>query len=123
MSTQVQSFDYSVDLLRSVLWAYNEAENLQGLLNAKQTWYDKNHVEFWESWITDVFDLRTANDFGLSVWAVILDLPLFGDNAVSPPEYPAIGFDTGEGFPATSPIENFQDPANPDTTGGEFRNR
>jgi len=32
--------------------------------------------------VRDVFDLRTANAFGLKVWAIILDMPL---NTVSPP--------------------------------------
>lgn len=106
--SQVETFDYAVNLLRNVLlWPFNDAENLQGLLTAKQQWYDVNQTQFWENWVTDVFDLRTANDFGLSVWAVILDLPLFGNSDVSPATYPAFGFDTGEGFPATSPITNF----------------
>lgn len=120
MTVQVQAFDFSLDLLRSLLWAYNSAENLEGLLQKKQDWYDDNFTEFWENWVTDVFDLRTANDFGLSVWAIILDIPIFNDPDVSPPDYLAFGFDTGEGFPATSPIRAFQDPDNPTTTGGNF---
>lgn len=120
MTTTVQEFDHSLDVLRSVLWAYNEAENLQALLTKKQAWYDANHVDFWDDWVVNVFDMRTANDFGLAVWSVILDLPLFGDNTVSPTTYLAFGFDTGEVLPATSPIRAFQDPAQPLATGGNF---
>lgn len=71
-----QEFDFSVDLLRELLWQYNNAPALESLITSKQAWYTENQTEFWESWIRDVFDLRTANDFGLSVWAVILGVPL-----------------------------------------------
>ncbi len=119
--TDVQPFDASLNLLRSLLWAHNEAENLQGLLSLKQAWYDTNHAGFFDDWVRDVFNLSTANDFGLSVWSVILDLPLFGDSVVSPPSYLAFGFDTGEGFPATSPIRAFADESDPPTNeGGNF---
>lgn len=71
-----QAFDFSVNLLSALLWQYNEAERLQAILNAKQTWYNEAQQGFWFDWLSDVFDLTTANDFGLSVWAAILDVPL-----------------------------------------------
>lgn len=71
-----QPFDFSVNALQAILWQYNKARNLKGLLAAKQDWYDKNQTQFWQDWYTNVFDLRTANDFGCSVWSVILGLPL-----------------------------------------------
>lgn len=74
MSTQ--AFDFSVDLLQCVLWQYNDAPALQSLVAAKQAWYDDAQQAFWDNWINDVFDLTTANEFGLSVWAKILDIPL-----------------------------------------------
>lgn len=73
----IQEFDFSVDLLKASLWQYNNALNLQGLLNAKNDWYIINQTEFWENWFTDVFDLRTANDFGLQVWAIILGQSIY----------------------------------------------
>ena len=100
----IQQFDFSVDLLRVILWEYNDAENLENLLTRKQTFYNTAQRDFWSNWVRDVFDLRTANEFGLSVWANILDLPLFSDSEVSPDNYPAFGFDTGS---ASSPIQNF----------------
>lgn len=74
--SRVRTFGFSVDILRALLWQYNDAPNLATLLQKKQTWYDANQTGFWEDWIRDVFDLRTANDFGLSVWSIILDMPL-----------------------------------------------
>lgn len=73
---KIQAFNFSVDLLRALLWQYNDAVNLQSILRQKSDWYSRNHTEFWNRWITDVFNLRTANDFGLAVWAIILDMPL-----------------------------------------------
>lgn len=73
---KIQEFDYSVNLLQSILWQYNDATRLQSLLEQKQTWYDVNQSQFWSNWYRDVFDLKTANDFGLTVWAIILNIPL-----------------------------------------------
>lgn len=77
MTNTIQQFDYSVDLLKALLWQYNDAVNLQSILESKAAWYKMNHADFWEAWQRDVFDLRTCNDFGLSVWAIILKQPLF----------------------------------------------
>ena len=74
--SNIQAFDFSVDLLKSILWEYNTALNLQGILEAKQSWYNVNQTAFWTNWITDVFDLQTCNDFGCAVWAIILGIPI-----------------------------------------------
>lgn len=89
---QIQTFDFSVDLLRALLWQYNKAERLEGLLRQKQAWYDANQSEFWNDWVRDVFDLRTANDFGLAVWSLILDLPLTIAGTPNPAGKPIFGF-------------------------------
>jgi hypothetical protein len=73
---KIEQFDFSVNLLRAILWQYNDAENLQGILQSKQDWYNTNQRDFWQDWYDNVFNLLTANDFGLNVWAIILGLPL-----------------------------------------------
>lgn len=75
MST-IREFDFSVDLLRNVLWQYDATINLRGLIAQKEAWYSLNQSTFWNDWIVDVFNIDTANDFGLAVWAVILGIPL-----------------------------------------------
>lgn len=92
---KIQALDYSVDLLRNLLWQYNEAERLEKLIQLKQDWYDRSQSEFWADWVTDVFDLQTANDFGLSVWAIILDIPLVVTPDPDPPDKPIWGFGSG----------------------------
>lgn len=76
MAGDIQDFDFSVDLLRAVLWQYDGATGLQSLLSSKSDWYVVNQTEFWTNWRRDVFDLTTANDFGCAVWGVILGIPL-----------------------------------------------
>ena len=77
----IQQFDYDVDILSVVLWQYNEATNLLSLLNDKQEWYDLYQTQFWENWYNQIFNLSAPNPqislFGLAVWSIILDVPLF----------------------------------------------
>lgn len=96
MTDDIQQFDFNVDLLKAILWEYNNAARLQSLLNQKQAWYDENQQSFWESWIVNVFDLRTANKFGLEVWSIILNLPLYVNT--SPSDTPIFGFDDQTGY-------------------------
>lgn len=90
--SQIQALDFSVDLMRALLWQYNDAARLEALVRQKQAWYNANQSAFWSDWVADVFDLRTANDFGLSVWAIILDIPLVVASAVDPVDKPIWGF-------------------------------
>lgn len=82
MTTRIQEFDYSINLLRALLWQDNAAPKTTSLLQQKQAWYDENVSTFWQNWVTDVFDIRTANEFGLAVWAIILGIPT---SAILPP--------------------------------------
>ena len=115
---QVQAFDYSVDILRNLLWQYNSAPNLEQLLTEKQNFYNVEQTQFWEDWYTDVFDIRTANSFGLSVWTLILGVPLLNDTTVSPDDYPAFGFSTS---PLPTPVVAF-DQGNFATGANTFAN-
>jgi len=76
MVVRIQELDFSVNLLKAILWQYNDAEKLQSLLQTKQDWYEVTQEDFWEAWVRDVFDLNTANEFGLTVWGIILAIPL-----------------------------------------------
>ncbi len=88
----IEQYECTIDLISAILWEDNDAVNLQGLINAKQAWYQENHCDFWNDWITDVFDLNTANAFGLRVWAEILNIPLFTGVTPSPNSFPDWGF-------------------------------
>lgn len=105
---RIQEFDYSVNLMQALLWQYNEAARLQLLLSQKNFWYEINQQQFWEKWCIDVFDLRTANLFGLAVWSYILNIPLFIEFTPDTMGKPLWGFNEIDGsFPTY--INDYQD--------------
>lgn len=61
-----------IDITQVLTWQYNDATRLQSLIEKHQAWIDRYHNQFWTDWYDDIFNLDTANDFGLSVWAIIL---------------------------------------------------
>ncbi|WGN90798.1 hypothetical protein [Burkholderia phage vB_BglM_WTB] len=66
---------YSNDSTQAIKWLQNKAPKLQALINAKADWYSSFNDQFWTEWYTNVFNLDTANTFGLQVWCIILGLP------------------------------------------------
>lgn len=74
--TQIKQFQFSVNLLQSILWQWDDDPVLTSIIKSKQNWYYDNQYNFWTNWFTDVFDLRTANEFGCVIWAIILGFPL-----------------------------------------------
>ena len=90
--SQIQALDFSANLMRALLWQDNAAPRLEALVAQKQAWYDANQETFWTDWVADVFDLRTANDFGLGVWAILLDMPLVIASPADPLDKPVWGF-------------------------------
>ena len=94
----IQMFDLSVNLLQAILWQYNDAQNLQALIVAKQAWYNSNQQAFWQGWIANVFNLDTADEFGLGVWSIILGLPNFINQSSPGPDVPTFGFDGSGDF-------------------------
>jgi hypothetical protein len=64
-------------ILQSLLWQYSSTKALATLVTQKQNWYTEWDDGFWVSWIDDVFNLVTADNFGLSVWCILLQVPNF----------------------------------------------
>lgn len=81
-------------LTQAVLWQYNNAFAVNSLIDSKLFWYVDNDESFWINWINNVFNLITANDFGLVVWSIILDVPLFLNNAQPEDETDIFGFNS-----------------------------
>lgn len=84
MTDTIQTYDPSVNLLQALLWQYNEASRLQSLATEKQAWYDNNQAAFWSGFYTDIFNLKTANYFGLSLWSILLGQPIIFSNIGNP---------------------------------------
>ena len=93
MSDRIQPFEQSVNVLPSILWQYENADKFVRLIQSQQAWIDENQKKFWSDWFRDVFDVDTANSFGLSVWARILGINL------AVPTTPTVG-NTSWGFGA-----------------------
>jgi hypothetical protein len=71
---------YNPDITRALKWQQNNAPNIQSIISQKADWYSKYNTTFWTNWEANVFDLRTANAFGLTIWCIILGLPLSSFN-------------------------------------------
>jgi len=69
-------FKYEIENIKSViLWQYENSEKYKALISIIDDIYKEKHIRFWENWYRDVFNIDTANDFGLSIWAKILQIP------------------------------------------------
>lgn len=71
---------FNGNISQSLKWLQNNAPNIQSIIAQKKSWYAQYNDAYWDNWEINVFDLRTANPFGIMVWCIILDVPasLFG---------------------------------------------
>jgi hypothetical protein len=67
--------DNSVDLLEPILWQYDNAPNLIAFRNLLRDFSREYTTQFWNNFIKDIFRLDTANEFGLSIWGILLGVP------------------------------------------------
>lgn len=84
---KVLNFSNACDLLDCLLWQYDNAKRLQTIVEGMQADFDGNTTEFWNNFYTNVFDLRTANSFGLRVWGETMgvDRPTYTHDGVTKP--------------------------------------
>lgn len=90
-----------VNLMRSILWQYEQSPKILELARKDQEWIDTYHNKFWEDWYRDVYNLKTANPFGLVVWSKILNREIIikGNSAAKD----SFGFDGAN----TPSVDNF----------------
>ena len=81
-----------INLDSALDWQRSNADIVQQLIGNQQKWMKENQCQFWKDWQDNVFRLSTANDFGLAVWSIILDEPIYGYSGESPQDYPSWGF-------------------------------
>jgi hypothetical protein len=65
-----------MSIKEAITWQYDKAPALTSLILSKDTWYFKNDDQFWINWYYNGFNLNTANNYGIGLWAIILNLPL-----------------------------------------------
>jgi len=106
MSQTIEDIDIDITVFPALLWQYSNAQNIYDLLLNKNLWYLQYYTGFWLNWIFDVFDLREANLFGLTIWSIILDFPLYVNLEPLDPDAPLWGFNEYTLPPPPSPLIN-----------------
>lgn len=72
---QIQDiFTFDADLLKHILWQYDNAPVLKQLVQSKNEWYSENLNGFWAQIVHDFLNINTANDWGLNLWGKILQI-------------------------------------------------
>lgn len=74
MALRIANIDFTITLLRCLLWQYDNAPNLRQLLQYEQDFSDANIAGFWQNWYDNIFNIDTAGTFGLEVWGLIMGL-------------------------------------------------
>ena len=54
-SNGIMRTDHRADICIALLWQYQNATRLKGLIESKQSWLDVNHRQFWEDWTIYIF--------------------------------------------------------------------
>lgn len=103
---KIETFNYNINVLAVLIWQYENSENIKTLIINKNIWDSLYGTLFWDSWYSDVFNLATADLFGLTVWSIILDLPLFVPISSPNPAAPVWGFNELP-FPTVNENLNF----------------
>ena len=67
-------FTFDTNLIQNILWQYEKAECLKTLISRKENWYNTNLNDFWLKIVEDFLNIRTATDWGLSLWGKILNV-------------------------------------------------
>lgn len=72
---KIGNIDFKPDFSRCHLWQYDKAVRLNSIIDGEGDFIAKNVGEFWESWLNDIFNVASANDFGLALWGELLGVP------------------------------------------------
>lgn len=72
MPVDIGTINFTIDNSRCWLWQYDQAPNLSALLKSSDAFVQNNVSKFWEDWEKNVFNIRTADTFGLNLWGKIL---------------------------------------------------
>jgi len=54
-SNGIMRTDHRADIGIALLWQYQNATRLKGLIESKQSWLDDKHRQFWEDWTIYIF--------------------------------------------------------------------
>lgn len=63
---------FEIDLNPCILWQYNDAHNLQKLLQGEYDFFDFCTNQFWKNYIEFIFNVASASRTGLERWARLI---------------------------------------------------
>ena len=58
----------------NIIWQYDNSSNLKKLIEFKKEFVKNYHCDFWKNFEKDIFNIDTANDFGLTIWGLLLNV-------------------------------------------------
>lgn len=64
----------SEEIEKCILWQYDNAPHLVGIIDMLKEFFSVSTKEFWDNWFRDVADFDNATEFGLAVWASVLGI-------------------------------------------------
>ena len=83
MKTQIIDNSCEKELNKCIIWQFESSEKLIGIVQTAIDFSNNYIRDFWDSYITDIANIDTATDFGLSVIGMKLNVPrpivLIGD--------------------------------------------
>lgn len=65
---------FKIDLQKCIIWQYDKASKLNSLITQKESWYTKYVTNFIRDFFWNIFNIDTANEFGLTIWGKMLGL-------------------------------------------------
>lgn len=71
-NNKVYKVDTNIPLGLCWLWQYDKAEKIKKILDGKNDFIKNNVSNFWENWQKTVFNINTADTFGLKIWGGFL---------------------------------------------------
>jgi len=63
-----------IDITKSIIWQYNDNKPLVGVIENQQAFINKDVTGFFSDFYNNIYNVETANLFGLLIWARILGL-------------------------------------------------
>lgn len=75
MKTQIIDNSCEKELNKCITWQFESSEKLIGIVQTAIDFSNNYIRDFWDSYITDIANIDTATDFGLSVIGMKLNVP------------------------------------------------
>ena len=72
--SNIQDYNIEIDLLKHIPWQYDNATHLKKIIQNKQDNFQKYVIDFIDDMYTNFYNIDTANNFGLRLWEIILNI-------------------------------------------------